>query len=152
MKCTIYQLHQSPPLAPAVALSVPLSILWKQGNHFYGSFNACMGYKAEIEAAHASAGVQGALFLFSHYALFALPNVFRRSNEFVVVLRLLTDLLSLEPSSLEPSHVLGLALPIDTPAGIRTEHFLVMCGRAEAWTVDSTIPRTKCRARTRWSC
>ena len=50
VKCTIYQLRQSPPLAPAIALSVPLSILWRQGNRFYGSFSAWMGYKAEIEA------------------------------------------------------------------------------------------------------
>lgn len=126
VKCTIYQLRQSPPLAPAIALSVPLSILWRQGNRFYGSFSAWMGYKAEIEAVHTTTGVQGRLFLFSQFALFAVPNVYRRSNEFVVVLRLLTDLLSIEPSSLEPSRVLGLALPIDTPSGIRTEHFLVM--------------------------
>ena len=126
VKCTIYQLRQSPPLAPAIALSVPLSILWRQGNRFYGSFSAWMGYKAEIEAVHTTTGVQGRLFLFSQFALLAVPNVYRRSNEFVVVLRLLTDLLSIEPSSLEPSRVLGLALPIDTPSGIRTEHFLVM--------------------------
>lgn len=152
MKCTIYQLRQSPPLAPAIALALPLSVLWRQGARFYGSFPAWMGYKAEIEAVRTTTGVRGALFLFSHFALFAVPNVFRRSHEFVVVLRLLTDLLSLEPSALEPSRVLGLALPIDTPAGIRTEHFLVMWARRSGCIADSRVPPTKWPARARWRC
>ena len=116
----------SPPLSPAITLSLPLSILWKHSNHYYGSFAAWVAFRSEVETARTASGIRGFLFLFTQYTIFGIPHFYRRGGECIGVLRFATDLLSLETPPIEPAHVLAFALSIDTPTGVRTEHFVAM--------------------------
>ena len=132
IRCVIHQLPLSPPLSPAITLSLPLSILWKHSNHYYGSFAAWVAFRSEVETARTASGIRGFLFLFTQYTIFGIPHFYRRGGECIGVLRFATDLLSLETPPIEPSHVLAFALSIDTPTGVRTEHFVAMWGNDES--------------------
>lgn len=123
-----------------MALSVPLAVLWRQDNRFYGSFDASIGYREEIEHVGTVSSVHGQLFVFDAYCFFTVPNLLRRSGQFTVVCQFLMRVLCLEKSQVEANRIFVLSVPVDKKEGsVIEEYSLVFDSPSDKIACENTI-------------
>ena len=81
----IHTLSINPPIDSAITVGIPLSILWSNNNHFYGSFNVTVGYNDDIEIWGNQEGIIGQLFIYDTCCYFGIPNILMRNGQFTIL-------------------------------------------------------------------
>ena len=118
----------TPPLDAALTLGLPLSALWRDGNRFYGSFDAALGYREEVEKIGTASSLRGQLFVFDEACFFAVPNLLRRSGQFTALCRFAMASLCVQKSPVEPA-----------PAQPAVEYSLVFDSPADKAACENTV-------------
>ena len=114
----MHQLTITPPLDAALVLGLPLAVLWHNNNRFYGSFDAALGYREEVEKIGTLSSLRGQLFVFDEECFFAVPNMLRRSGQFSVLCQFMMTSLCVKKSAVEPARIFIIAVPGKDSAGI----------------------------------
>ena len=121
-----------------MALGLPLATLWRNNNRFYGSFDAALGYREEVEKIGTVSSVRGQLFVFDEECFFATPNALRRSGQFTVLCQFMMDALCVKKSPVEPARIFVLTAP-PAPAQPAVEYSLVFDSPSDKAACEHTV-------------
>lgn len=145
----MHQLTITPPLDAALVLGLPLAVLWHNNNRFYGSFDAALGYREEVEKIGTLSSLRGQLFVFDEECFFAVPNMLRRSGQFSVLCQFMMTSLCVKKSAVEPARIFIIAVSGKDSAGdSAVEYSLVFESPSDKAACQHTIlmlQRTQCK-------
>lgn len=66
------------------------------------------------------------MFIYDHSCFFAVPNLLRRSGQYVIVFQFLMVQLSLEKSRVEPARLLIFIVPVEKDIGVSVEEYALV--------------------------
>lgn len=103
-----------------------MTLLWPRPYRFYGSYDVLLGYRQEIEEIGTVEGIRGRLFIYDHCCFFAVPNLWRRSGQYVILFQFRMTQLSLEKSQIEPTRLIIFIVRVEKEVNVSVEEYALV--------------------------